>query len=59
MAWYYNLLTGKVEEGAGSPNSERLGPFETEREAALALEKARLRNEEWDKQNAAWDGDNE
>lgn len=59
VAWWYNLLSGKVEEGAGAPNSERLGPFETEREAALALENARLRNEKWDKENAKWDGDNE
>ncbi len=59
VAWWYNLLTGKVEEGAGAPNSERLGPFETEEKAALALENARARNEKWDAENRAWDGGNE
>ncbi len=59
MVWWYNLLDGKVEEGAGAPNSERLGPFETEREASLALENSRLRNEKWDAENARWDGDSE
>lgn len=57
--WWYNLLTGKVEEGPGAPNSERLGPFETELEAQNALENAKRRNEEWDKKEADWDGDNE
>ena len=59
MAWWYNLLTGKVEEGPGAPNSERLGPFETQAEAENALEKARERNEEWDMKDQEWDGDNE
>ena len=59
MAWWYNILTHKVEEGPGAPNSERLGPFETQREAEAALEKVHERNEDWDKQNAQWDGDNE
>ena len=59
MAWWYNLLTNKVEEGPGAPKSERLGPFETEDAAANALENARARNEKWDQENATWDGDNE
>jgi hypothetical protein len=59
VAWWYNLLSGKVEEGAGAPNSERLGPYETEADAQHALEKAKERNEAWDKDNLAWDGDNE
>ncbi|NQU36526.1 MAG: hypothetical protein HQ526_02885 [Actinobacteria bacterium] len=59
MAWWYNLLNGQVEDGAGAPNAERLGPFETEAEAKNALENSRQRNDKWDKDNAAWDGDNE
>ena len=47
MAWWYNLLTNKVEEDLAPPNSERLGPFETEDAAANALENARARNEKW------------
>lgn len=57
--WWFNLMTKQVEEGPGAPNSERLGPFDTKEEAELALEKARLRNEEWDAQDANWDGANE
>jgi hypothetical protein len=59
VAWWYNLLSGQVEEGAGAPNAERLGPFETESEAKNAIDHARERNEKWDKENSAWDGDNE
>lgn len=57
MAWWYNILTGEVEEGAGAPNSERLGPFETELEAQSALDKVKERNDEWSKQNAEWEGE--
>lgn len=59
VAWWYNILTNKTEEGPGAPNSERLGPFETEQEALSALEKVRERNESWDADSAKWDGDNE
>ncbi|MFZ1361777.1 MAG: SPOR domain-containing protein [Candidatus Nanopelagicales bacterium] len=57
MAWWYNILTNQVEEGAGAPNSERLGPFDTELEAQNALDKVKERNDEWSKQNAEWEGD--
>lgn len=59
MAWWYNLLSGQVEENEGAPNAERLGPFETEAEAKNAIDHARERNEKWDKENSSWDGDNE
>ncbi len=59
VAWWLNLMTKKVEEGAGAPNSERLGPFETEAEAENAFENARLRNEAWSKDDAEWDGNAE
>lgn len=59
MAWWYNILTNKVEEGPGAPNAERLGPFDSEQAAADALGKVKERNEEWSAQNAEWDGDNE
>lgn len=57
--WWYCLKHGKVEHGAGCANSDRLGPFETEAEAANALELAKQRNEEWSKDDARWNGDNE
>lgn len=56
MAWWYNIFTKQVEEGPGAPNSERLGPFDTELEAREALSKVKERNEEWSKQDAEWEG---
>lgn len=49
--WWYNLVTGQVEFGAGAPNSERLGPYATKDEAEHALQRARERNEAWDAQD--------
>ena len=46
--WWFNLLTQHVEQGLGAPNAQRLGPYETEAEAAGALERMRERNEAWD-----------
>jgi len=55
--WWYNIVTGKVEHGPGAPNSQRLGPFDTEAEAANALELARKRNESWAEQDRQWNGE--
>ena len=46
--WWYDLVHKRVETDSGGPNSQRLGPFDTEEEAANALEIARNRNEQWD-----------
>jgi len=46
--WWYNLRTQRVERGPGAPNAERMGPYTTEQEAALAMERARARTEAWD-----------
>jgi hypothetical protein len=48
VSWYYCLVHQKVEPEAGCPNSERLGPFSTEAEAAKALELAHERNAAFD-----------
>ncbi|WP_344829545.1 hypothetical protein [Actinocorallia longicatena] len=39
----------RVEHGAGCPDKVRMGPYATEAEAKLAIEKARERNETWEK----------
>ncbi len=52
--WWYNLRTQKVEPDEGGTNAERLGPFDTEEEAAQALETAAKRNEEWDAGENEW-----
>lgn len=55
--WWYNIVTGKVEHGPGAPNSERLGPYETQGQAANALELARQRNEKWSQEDRVWNGE--
>ena len=54
--WWYSLKSMRVEHGPGDPNSERLGPYDTEDEAAHAFEIARKRNEQWDEDDNEWDG---
>jgi hypothetical protein len=48
MSWYYCLVHQKVEPEEGCANAERLGPFDTEAEAAKALETAKERNAAFD-----------
>ena len=48
MSWYYCLVHQQVEPEEGCPNVERMGPYETQADAARALEKARERNEAYD-----------
>ncbi|WP_143831847.1 hypothetical protein [Nocardiopsis sp. CNR-923] len=46
--WWYCLKHMRVEQGAGCPNRERMGPYEDETTAARALAIAAERNEEWE-----------
>ena len=62
MKWYYCLVHNRVEPEKGCANSERLGPYDTEEQAAHAFELARKRNEEWDADpvwNDRWDSGGE
>ena len=47
--YWYNLATGEVERGQQSAVTSLWGPFKTYEEAAHAMDRARERNEEWDK----------
>ncbi len=47
--WWFNLRTQQVEQGEGDPNSERLGPYPTQGEAAATLDRMKARNESFDK----------
>ena len=47
--YWYNLKTGQVERGQQSAVTSLWGPFKTYEEAAHAMDRARERNEEWDK----------
>lgn len=55
--YYYNLETGRVEEGRVSQGLERMGPYPTYEEAMHALERARLRNLEWEEEDRKWEED--
>jgi hypothetical protein len=46
--YYFCLKHHAVEEKKGCPASQRLGPYDSEEEAARALEKVAERNEAWD-----------
>ena len=54
MFWY-NLHTGKVEQGFESPSVDRVGPFETHAEAERALEILRANSAKWAEEEAAED----
>jgi len=53
MAYWYCIKHHQVEGEDGCPNKDRLGPYDTESEAARALEKAAERTEDWD-QDPRW-----
>lgn len=53
--YWYNSVTGEVEFGMISPSADRIGPFDTEAEAAAAPELLRKRSEAWAEEEAAED----
>ncbi|MDT0157303.1 SPOR domain-containing protein [Microbacterium sp. ARD32] len=53
--YWYNLSTGEVEFGMLSAAVDRVGPFDTADEAALAPEKLRERSRAWAEDDAAED----
>jgi hypothetical protein len=50
QSWWFCLKHHNVEQGAGCPGKDRLGPYATKEEAEHALDTVRRRNEEWDAQ---------
>lgn len=56
MAYWYNLTTGQVEsEDNKSQSDDLMGPYDSQADAAKALETARQRTEAWDEEDKAWD----
>lgn len=53
--FWWSLVRQQVEEGPGSPNAERLGPYSTYEEAATAIERARRRAAEQEAADEDWD----
>ena len=48
MSYWYCLKHHAVEGADGCKAKDRLGPYDSEAEAARALDKVEERNEEWD-----------
>lgn len=51
--YWYNMKTGLVEKGLKSSSLYRIGPFDTEAEAACALEIVKDRTETWEEEEKA------
>lgn len=54
--FWYCIKHSRVEGRDGCPNKDRLGPYDTEEEAARALEIAAERTWEWD-HDSRWNDD--
>ena len=52
--FYYNVVTGQVEEGNQSSSRDLMGPYDSASEAAAAYEIARKKTEAWDQQDHEW-----
>ena len=51
--WWYNRVTGEVEEGPQSLSAERDGPFASREDAARAPEIIAERARKWAEEDAA------
>lgn len=52
--WYFNSVTGKAELGKLSPIGQRVGPYQSRKDAENAWKIAHERNLIWDEQNRQW-----
>ena len=56
MAYWYNVSSGQVESDDNKSQSDDLmGPYNSQEEAANALQTARERTEKWDAEDKAWE----
>ena len=56
MQYWYNVSTSQVEtDDTRSQGAEVMGPYDSEAEAAQALDTARARTEAWDKEDREWE----
>ncbi|WP_448853808.1 hypothetical protein [Corynebacterium frankenforstense] len=55
--FYFDPSTGEVTQGKTGSWENRMGPYDTEAEAREALKTAAERNEEFDEQDKAWEGE--
>ncbi|WEV69882.1 hypothetical protein OZX73_03190 [Bifidobacterium sp. ESL0775] len=52
--WYFNIVTKKPELGKLSPLDQRLGPYQSRKDAEDAGKIAKKRNLKWKEQNKEW-----
>ena len=55
MEYWWCLTHARVEEGAGCPNMERMGPYASREQAEGAIARAKARTEAEDAKDQAWD----
>jgi hypothetical protein len=56
MAYWYNLTSGQVESDDNkSQGDDLMGPYDTQADAARALETARERTDAWDEEDRKWE----
>jgi hypothetical protein len=56
MAYWYNVSSGQVESDDNkSQGDDLMGPYDSQEEAANALQTARARTEKWDAEDKAWE----
>ncbi len=56
VEYWYCITHSRVEGRDGCPNKDRMGPYDTEAEAARALETAAEKTEAWD-HDPKWNDD--
>jgi hypothetical protein len=55
VSYWYNTATGQVETDDNRGQAQDvMGPYDTEEEAAHALQSARERTEKWDAEDREW-----
>ncbi|MEP6650209.1 MAG: methionine aminopeptidase [Lapillicoccus sp.] len=55
MSYWYNTATGQVETDENRGQAQDvMGPYETEAEAANAVQSAHERTEKWDQEDREW-----
>lgn len=55
MSYWYNTATGQVETDENRGQAQDvMGPYETEAEAARAIQSAHERTEKWDAEDREW-----
>ncbi len=53
--WYWCLRHRRVEPRQGCPERDRLGPYESQEEAARWHERVEDRNDAWAEQDERWE----